>query len=349
MNRFFLLLLISGLFNSTVYARCFDTPGTIPGQFASDIVVNLSDKLSGNRTTWTEQRFISIPASILLKCSAPSQLEYRPLLREEDNFTIGFENGKYRIGVKIASIPKGELIAAGDHSAAILNVPITMEFTLRGPGTANQIIMGNDIRIEKSVVVTDATGVGFFYWLERFVAFVFNNFTWPSDNRDLFFQPLRVIYEPKMTTCTLNNAGLIVNLPRAGIAQLTKTAQPGKTPFTLNFSCNNLLPNGNTDRSIDMFLSSNNLLPTDNTVMVDNTPGAAQGVGIRVIKDDVPVRLSTSPVNRGTGTSIFNAAAGTRIGSNLSIHMAAYYFPHNPAQLTSGELRTTATLNIIYQ
>lgn len=155
-----------------------------------------------------------------------------------------------------------------------------------------------------------------------------------------------------MTTCTFNNAGLMVNLPKIGVAQLTKIPQPGYTPFTLNFSCNNLLANGSTDRAIDMFLSSNNLLPSDNSVLMDSTPGSAKGVGIKVAKRDTPnapVVFSTSTLNRGSATSIFSAAAGAVVNSNFSVGMGAYYFPYNPAQLTSGEVRATATLNIVYQ
>jgi type 1 fimbria pilin len=221
-------------------------------------------------------------------------------------------------------------------------------------------VSGNTGRFNNVAIARDTSGMTFwetvnswFVFAGKVLVWIASFFQyWPLDERDMFSQNLIITYTPRMATCNFNNAGLMVNLPTIGIAQLTKVSQPGYTPFTLNFSCSNLLANGSTDRAIDMFLSSNDLLSTDNSVLVNNSPGAAQGVGIKVTKRETPnapVVFSTSTLNRGNATSIFSAAAGAVVESNFSIGMGAYYFPYSPAQLTSGKVRATATLNIIYQ
>ena len=167
----------------------------------------------------------------------------------------------------------------------------------------------------------------------------------------MFGQPMTIKYAPKLTTCSFDNAGLTVHLPTLGIPQLSASAQPGLTPFTLNMSCQNLGTNGTSDRAIEMFLSSTQLLSTDSSVLVDTSSGAAQGVGLRLIQRNnpqQPVIFSTSTTSRGNATLLFNVAAGGALSKTFTLPMAASYYVWAPAKVSQGKLNTTATLNIIY-
>lgn len=117
----------------------------------------------------------------------------------------------------------------------------------------------------------------------KIAQWLFSGFKWPYDNRDMFGQPMIIKYAPKLTTCSFDNAGLTVALPTSGIPQLSASSQPGLTPFSLNMSCQNVGVNGNSDRAIEMFLSSTQLLSTDSSVLIDSSSSAAQGVGLRLI------------------------------------------------------------------
>lgn len=167
----------------------------------------------------------------------------------------------------------------------------------------------------------------------------------------MFGQPMIIKYAPKLTTCSFDNAGLTVALPTLGIPQLSASSQPGLTPFSLNMSCQNVGVNGNSDRAIEMFLSSTQLLSTDSSVLIDSSSSAAQGVGLRLIKRDAPqtpVTFSNSTTSRGNATMIFSVAAGAALDEHFTLPMAAYYYVWAPAQVSQGKINTSATLNIIY-
>ncbi|WP_277761067.1 fimbrial protein [Pseudomonas sp. A34-9] len=346
MNRFILLLVASTFFCGTAYATCYGPPMVD----ATNIVIDLSDKLNERNKTFTYQTFLRIPALPELKCTSyGNTFAYTVASRK-----VGFNNGAQWVDVKISPIPDLVGLDGGTHPATVLNAPVTLTFTLdSSAGTKEGLTEGNTFNYNEAVIVTDQTGISPLYWTFRMGLWLSTfGWYWTYDERDMYRQNITLIYAPKKTTCSFNNAGLMVDLPKMGFAQLTKNPQPGYTPFTLNFSCEGLQNNGSTDRAIDMFLSSNNLLPSDNSVLMDRTPTAAQGVGIKVVKRDnpnAPVVFSTSTLSRGSATSIFSAAAGTAVNSNFSVGMGAYYFPYNPTQLTSGEIRATATLNIVYQ
>lgn len=185
----------------------------------------------------------------------------------------------------------------------------------------------------------------------KIAQWLFSGFKWPYDNRDMFGQPMIIKYAPKLTTCSFDNAGLTVALPTLGIPQLSASSQPGLTPFSLNMNCQNVGVNGNSDRAIEMFLSSTQLLSTDSSVLIDSSSSAAQGVGLRLIKRDAPqtpVTFSTSTTSRGNATMIFSVAAGAALDEHFTLPMAAYYYVWAPAQVSQGKINTSATLNIIY-
>lgn len=93
-----------------------------------------------------------------------------------------------------------------------------------------------------------------------------------------------------------------------GMAQVLNNNQPGYTPFSLNISCQNMQQEGIADRAVEMFLSSNNLLASDASVLTNANAGGAQGVGLRLVKRDMPsspVVLSPSNVDRGSAHHCF--------------------------------------------
>ncbi|KNE87662.1 hypothetical protein PSTG_18947 [Puccinia striiformis f. sp. tritici PST-78] len=119
----------------------------------------------------------------------------------------------------------------------------------------------------------------------------------------------------------------------------------------LNFKCEQLAANNTATRAIDIFLSSNTLLSTDNSVMVDNTNGAAKGAGIRLVnvgQPDAPIVLSTSTASRNNASSLFNVQRGGSLTSSFSLSLAAFYFAYAPTDVSAGKINTTATLNIVY-
>jgi len=343
-----IITVILGMHINSALAMC-SNPKTVLFDLPN-ISVDLSDKLNERNKTWTQQTFLSFPASPTFTCNSYNNYF---TYNFKKTGSIGFENGKHWIKIDIHVKDYSGYIQAGEHAPSILNTPATITYTLVTTGDNSDRVTGNTANYEEAVIVSDGTSLGLFATIRKYAAWALRLFrNWAYDQSDMFRQAITITYAPKMTTCSFNNAGLMVNLPKTGIAQLTQSPQPGYTPFTLNFSCENLQSNGSTDRAIDMFLSSNNLLPSDNSVLMDSTPGSAKGVGIKVAKRDnpnAPIVFSTSTLNRGSATSIFSAAAGAVVNSNFSVGMGAYYFPYNPAELTSGEIRATATLNIVYQ
>lgn len=356
MNRFFIAFLLASFFSSATYAVCYS--GTT--RYGPDILIDLSDKLSERNSVW-ETTVSSDLGLFSFNCTSDATFEYNfPASDRSRVIAVGLNDGKYWIRIEVINPLRERTLRRGGHVSSELNTPFTLRFTLMNSGDSRLKVSGNTGKFSNIMITRDTSGMTFGEsigaagaYVVKVIAWVASFFqNWPLDQRDMFSQNLIVTYTPKIATCNFNNAGLMVNLPKIGVEQLTKTPQPGYTPFTLNFSCSNLLANGSTDRAIDMFLSSNNLLPSDTSVLMDSTPGSAKGVGIKVAKRDTPnapVAFSTSTLNRGSATSIFSAAAGAVVNSNFSVGMGAYYFPYNPTQLTSGEVRATATLNIVYQ
>ncbi|MGQ8775976.1 fimbrial protein [Serratia sp. NA_112.1] len=348
MYKLFIITIVFGLYANSALAKC-SGPNTVLLDLPN-ISVDLSDKLNERNKTWTQQTFLNFPANPTFTCNSYGN-KFRYYFKKTGD--IGFENGKHWIKIDISVKEYSDSIKSGEYAPSILNTPATITYTLVTAGKNTDKVPGNTANYTEAVIVSDATGLSMWATAWKYLVWAGKFFRgWTYDQSDMFRQAITITYAPKMTTCSFNNAGLMVNLPKTGIAQLKQNPQPGYTPFTLNFSCENLQSNGSTDRAIDMFLSSNNLLPSDNSVLMDSTPGSAKGVGIKVAKRETPnapVVFSTSTLNRGSATSIFSAATDTVVNSNFSVGMGAYYFPYNPAQLTSGEIRATATLNIVYQ
>ncbi|MFS1538756.1 MAG: hypothetical protein ACL7BU_08770 [Candidatus Phlomobacter fragariae] len=77
-----------------------------------------------------------------------------------------------------------------------------------------------------------------------------------ASSMDIFLRPITIKYNPIATTCDFSNKGLIVNLPMVSINGVKNIDRPGYQPFTLNFSCSDLLVSNKMTRNIAMFLAS---------------------------------------------------------------------------------------------
>ncbi|MTD41142.1 fimbrial protein [Erwinia sp. CPCC 100877] len=349
-----LILVLLASFSATSYATC--ARGSI--QYAAPINVDLSDKLSPATPEWTGT--FSTQYSGSFDCSTDnSKFAYTPILSTDSSYAtvLGFSNNKYNVRAEITDAhPNITLPRAGSHSASELNTSFTVRFTL--VSKSGTTLTGDTATLNDVLFVSDMSGLSFWEtitWpinqIGKILQWLFSGFNWPYDNRDMFGQPLIVKYAPKLTTCSLDNAGLTVTLPTLGISQIIASSQPGLTPFTLNMRCESLAQNNTSDRAIEMFLSSNNLLSGDNSVLVDNSSDAAKGVGLRVVKREAgntPVTFSTSTTSRGSATAIFSVAEGGALSENFTIPMAVYYYPYAPQNITQGKINTSATLNIIY-
>ncbi|MGM3314621.1 fimbrial protein, partial [Enterobacter hormaechei subsp. steigerwaltii] len=283
-----------------------------------------------------------------------SEFSYTPILSTDSKYAtiLGFSNNKYMVRAEITNPPANKtLSASGSHTASELNTPFTVRFTL--VNQSGTTLTGDTANMSDVLFVSDMSGLSIWEIITwpinqviKIAQWLFSGFKWPYDNRDMFGQPMIIKYAPKLTTCSFDNAGLTVALPTLGIPQLSASSQPGLTPFSQNVGVN-----GNSDRAIEMFLSSTQLLSTDSSVLIDSSSSAAQGVGLRLIKRDAPqtpVTFSTSTTSRGNATMIFSVAAGAALDEHFTLPMAAYYYVWAPAQVSQGKINTSATLNIIY-
>lgn len=353
MIRLLIFLFLTSVSGAS-YATC--AKGSI--SYGPPISIDLSDKLTPATPTWTGNFTTQYSGSFNCTTSN-STFSYTSILSTNNSYAtiLGFSNNKYMVRAEITSTqPNKTLAAIGNHTAAELNTPFTVRFTL--VNQSGTTLAGDTANMSDVLFVSDMSGLSFLeiiLWpinqLVKIVQWLFNGFKWPYDNRDMFGQPMIIKYAPKLTTCSFDNAGLTVNLPTLGIAQLSASAQPGLTPFTLNMSCQNMGTNGNSDRAIQMFLSSTQLLSTDSSVLIDTSSNAAKGVGLRLIQRNnpqQPVVFSTSTTSRGNATLLFNVAAGGALSKNFTLPMAASYYIWAPAKVSQGKLNTSATLNIIY-
>lgn len=346
-----LLLMTVGSFS---YATCHNNRL----EYAAPISVDLSDKLTPATPQWTGT--FSTQYSGSFDCSVRnSRFGYTQILNTDDRYAtiLSFQSGKYNVRAEIISdVPDKTLSASGRHSASELNVPMTVRFSLvTKSGTT---ITDDTARLNDVLIVTDLSGMSVWEtiaWplkqLAKILQWLFNGFHWPYDVRDMYGQPMLIKYAPKLTTCSFTNSGLSVVLPTLGKQQILNGDRPGFTPFNLNMRCDGISVSGTSVRAIDMFLSSSTLLSTDPTVMTDSSAGAAKGVGLRLVKRDAgsaPVVFSPSDLSKSNATSLFYVAVGGTLSNQFTIPMGVYYYPWSPANLTQGNINTTATLNIIY-
>ncbi|MBG3080583.1 fimbrial protein [Proteus mirabilis] len=352
----FIFLLLIGILSQKAIANCKpDSTITAP-----DINFDISGDLNSASTTVTKASRTTFPGTF--KCTArglfPNSVGIASPFADNRTGTIGFNGGKQFVSITLTSLEKKsvENIAAGTHPASDLDTNFTLKFTLltSKPSSNYTEVSGNTALVTPVILASDASSVGIIQWLLNIVIKLVQfllTWVWPVDQNDIFLQPMKITYNPVMTTCDFSNAGLVVSLPLISVKEAKTVDKAGYTPFTLNFTCQNLLGDSKTSRNINMFLSSQNLLATDKTILTNTTAQGAGGVGFRVVKADntnSPLVLSDSINTQGSATSIFSVTKGSTLSPVFSINMGAYYSPYNANTVTQGKITSSATLVMSY-
>ncbi|WP_372822806.1 fimbrial protein [Pseudomonas parafulva] len=344
----FAALLVSLVFNSAANATCYDDITSL----GPDIVVDLSEHLRKHTTrTWTTTVYTNFPNRPFY-CNGDEDLKYQSPIPESGGLLVGFHDGAYWVRMEIVNKATSIKMKGGTHTGSAVNTAVALRFTLvDGPGPKEGKFPSSIASIQKFINVIDDTNMGFWesVWnLPSAIGGIFGGA--PEWKRRMFTHNLVLIYTPTYTTCKLDNPGLTVTLPDVSISSVTAVPRAGYTPFNLNFSCANLHGNGVTDRAVDIFLSSNDL-GTQDTYLIDQRPGAAQGVGIMLVTANdpsTPVIFSRSSIIRGRGTSIHSLSPGSYTPDRFTASMGAFYFPFAPNKVSIGPLKAAAIVNIIY-
>lgn len=350
------LLLSACSFSQSVYADCKpDSTITVPSLY-----YDLSADFSGSTSVVTKSDKTNFPGTFT--CSSPGILLPNVIgIASPFNgrtATIGFNGGKQFVEVTMTVLGKDRItsIARGTHPASNLNTNFTLRFTLlkSKPSRNYTEVAGDTAVISPFILVSDASSMGILVWLTRIVLKLVQfllTWQWPVDENDIFLQPITIKYNPIATTCDFSNKGLIVNLPMVSISDVKNIDRPGYQPFSLNFSCSDLLTGNKTTRNIAMFLASNNLHSTDKTVLINTTQLGAKGVGFRLVqgnKTSTPILFSSSESIQGNATSIFNIAADSALAPTFSINMGAYNYAYDLNNISAGKITSTAILVFSY-
>jgi len=359
MKYSFLALVVAGLFSGNIYADCKQDgpPVVTPGQILdlSTLVVTPNASVTQNLNTKFTGTF-NCKFTLLLS----NTVSVVSSLSNGGKTVIGFNNGTQFIEMTLGNITQTTFsnLAVGAHNASELNTSYTLNFkllTTNPGGNSVKIVPAETFQMTPIMLATDSTGLGLLQLLLRIVANLLTLLLtgqWPVNESDIFYEPITVIYQPKVSTCSFDNAGLAVQLPLTTRSALLTTTRPGYTPFTLNMSCKDLLANNTASRAISMFLSSNTLLTNDNSTMTNTLTQGTKGVGVRIVTpaaQTTPVILSPSNTAQGTATNLFSVAKGGTVSPTFQIPLAAYYYAYTPQAITQGQFSSSATLNISYQ
>ncbi|MCW2255340.1 type 1 fimbria pilin [Providencia alcalifaciens] len=339
-----------------VFADCRPT-STVT---APPIIFNLSTDLNNISTRVTKVSRSQFPGDFTCNTrvlAPPNSVGIASPFRS-GTATIGFNGGKQFVSISVVNLEKDRVtnIPAGLHPASHLDTNFTIQFALLNnrPSSNYTEIQGDTTTISPVVLASDTTSMGILAWLLNIVTKLLTfllTLQWPIDANDIFLQPIQITYNPVMTTCNFSNSGLIVSLPLVSLNDVKTTSQPGYTPFTLNFTCSDLIGGTQASRDISMFLQSNNLLATDNTVLKNILTQGATGVGFRVVKAsniNSPLILSNSISAQNGATNIFSIIRGSPLSPAFSINMGAYYYPYDINRVTQGNMSSTATLVLSY-
>ena len=233
---------------------------------------------------------------------------------------------------------------------------MTIRYSLVQKPKDGRVVPGDTLMLDDALMVSDVTGIGILelpFWLLEQVGKLLTwllTGNWPYEDRDMYGQPMNIKYAPKTTTCRFDNAGLTVRLPKMGVAQVLSNNQPGYTPFSLNISCQNMQQEGIADRAVEMFLSSNNLLASDASVLTNANASGAQGVGLRLVSATCRVHRWYCRLPTSIAAAPLTVSRRRRRQPEQSLHHrhGGLLLPLSARWRHTGEINTSATLNIIY-
>lgn len=321
---------------------------------------DLSLDLSSTSATVNKPTRTTFPGQY--HCSAPGLLQSNTIGIDspfrQSTIAIGFNGGKQVVSISVNSIGQSSVtnIPPGDYPASNLDTNFTIQFKLLSSPPANNYkeIAGSTVLISPVMMATDVTSLGLLNWLLRLLSDLLTflvTLQWPTHAEDMFYQPMQLTYNPVTTTCNFSNQGLTVPLPLISIKDVKTNSLAGYTPFTLNFTCNDLAGGTSASRDISMFLASSNLLAADNTVLTNTAAQGATGVGFRLVKASntgLPIIFSNSVSAQNSATSIFSVTKGSALSPSFSINMGAYYYPYDASNITKGSMTSNATLVFAY-
>lgn len=327
---------------------------------APPIIFNLSTDLNSISTSVTKVSRTQFPGEFTCNTGLlipPNAVGIASPFRT-GTATIGFNGGRQFVSISVVSLEKDRVVnvPAGAHPASDLDTNFTIQFTLLSnkPTTNYTQVQGDTTTISPVVLASDASSIGILAWLVNILSKLLTfllTLKWPIDANDIFLQPMQITYNPVMTTCNFSNSGLIVSLPLISLNEVKNARQPGYVPFTLNFTCSDLIGGTQTSRDISIFLQSNNLLASDNTVLKNTLTQGATGVGFRVVKAsniNSPLIFSNSISAQNGATNIFSITRGSPLSPVFSINMGAYYYPYDINRVTQGNMSSTATVVLSY-
>jgi len=351
-----LLMIVLSTISLPLWAACQPSVTTTAPVISIDLSLRLNavnQSVQESKTTLFSGNYACTPPIILTSNSISIINTF-----SQGSATIGFNGGKQLVQVAVSGLTKTgiENISTGTYPATNLNTQFNMTFNLVAtkPSTNYIEVAGNTFPINAVIVATDSSGIGLVGALLNLVAKLVTfllTLTWPIDVKDIFIQPVTLIYNPLITTCSFPSTDLYVDLPMITINTLRTATRPGYTPFSLNFQCSNLINGTNTSRDISVFLASSNLLATDKTVLKNTQTQGAKNVGFRIVNAaslNSPVTLSDSVNLKGTATDIFKVLKAAPMASSFAVNMGVYYYPYVANDITGGAVSSSARLVFSY-
>ncbi|HCT4929641.1 TPA: fimbrial protein [Morganella morganii] len=293
-------------------------------------------------------------------CNARSNSVSNASYLQKRSVVVGFQNGRYPVEFRVIDIRPDNTQKFGysrnPYPADRLQTSFTLSARVMPQNSRSDVtVPGSQYRFDGAVIAADTTRIGLISFFIRLgfdiISYLLSGH-WPEHNEDLFLQPLDVIYQPRETTCTFNNADLLVELPQIDRAQLLRNKTAGMTRFYLDISCHDRL-NGRTSRPVKAYLASNQVWLRDMKTLVDTSSGAAQGAGIRVGRyadtNDNRALVITPPGRQPRADSyLFEWGKDKFIEVNNGFSLWAYYYVYDASRLSAGRINTTAILNFEY-
>lgn len=353
-----LFLTLAMGYSTQAFADCKQGTSAIS---APAITLNMTDMLNNNGSaSWR----LGTQYSGTFVCS-PRPVFHRNSIGTSSPFTnnkliVAFNNKKQFVEITINDLnPSGEIkfneSGGGTYSADKAYTEFTVNARLLGNTTSGNImaVSGDTAYLDKALITMDTTDFSLINTIVRFATDLLTflvTWRWPSHKEDIFYQPLYLIYNHTSTTCDFANAGLNVNLPQVNRTELLKGNYFGETPFTLNFTCKNIL-SGKPTRPIKAYLSSNHILSGDRKTLVDNNSSSARGIGVRILQDgsSTPVTFALSQSSPDGATFILDQQSNMPIAENIALNFKAYYHVFDANALSSGEIKATTIVNFIYE
>lgn len=340
----FCMLVLLGI-TKTSFAICYSSGN----KYAPTIQIDLSDQFYSQTII---ERSLVTQFTGDLNCTSYSNKITNVSPLKEKRLVVGFSNGRYPVELRIYDLnPTNISLSSGRIATA--KVQANFVFSARPvPNQRTDInVPGSTYKLDKAIISADTSRIGLLELIRRIFLYILGKWD-GSEEGELLYQPIEVTYHPRETTCTFDNADLVVNLPEINRTQLARNKSAGVTRFHLDFTCKNLI-NGQVSRPVKAYLSSNQVYSGDKKTLIDNSPFAAKGVGIRINRyadtNDVSTLEIALPGKTPNDKSyIFNYGSKRFMEKTFGENLWAYYYVYDPKNLTGGKISATAILNFEY-